>query len=136
MPTSDFPNTLLYEEHGHLVVTVRSPLSDDQWRSLCRRVTVASARAHQTTGIVLHLTGLDVLDSFSLSALQGLCNTLHSHGQKAVISGIPLPVSVALSIRGLHIREAPVVPGLPEAFTLLERPPPYPHAHVPPGPHH
>lgn len=134
MPASDFPNTLLYEERGHLVVAVQSPLSDVQWRSLCRRVAVASARAHHSMGIVLHLTGLDVLDSFSLSTLQGLCNTLHSHGQKAVISGIPLPVSVALSIRGLHIREAPVVLGLPEAFNLLERPPPYPH--VPPAPHH
>lgn len=134
MPTSDFPNTLLYEEHGHLVVSVQSPLSDDQWQSLCRRVEVASIRAHQAMGIVLYLTGLDVLDSFSLSALQELCKTLQSHGQKAVISGIPLPVSLTLSIRGLHIRETPVTPGLPEAFNLLEHPPAYPHA--PPGPRH
>ena len=131
MPASDFPNVLIFEEHGHLVVSVQASLNDDQWRALCRRV---AARAHRTSGIVLDLYGLDVLDSFSVGVLQYLCKTLRFHGQETVISGIPLPVSLTLTIRGLQIGDAAVVRDLPEAINLLEHRPPYPP--VSPGRHH
>ncbi|MGH8414680.1 MAG: STAS domain-containing protein [Gammaproteobacteria bacterium] len=128
MSVSAINNVMIFEDHGHLVVSIQSPLGDDQWQVLCHRVLAWTRRV---TGIVLDLKGLDVLDSFSTLALRDLCKTLHFHGQKTVISSIPLPVYVTMSIRGLRIGEAPVAQDLSEAFNILEHPPPYPPA--PPG---
>lgn len=120
MASSNFPHILVFEEHGHLVFSVQSPLSDDQWRALCRRI---AARARADLGIVLDLKGVDVLDSFSASALQELYKTLRFQGEDMVIAGIPLPVTLTMIIRGLNFGDTPVVRDMSEAYNFLEHPP-------------
>jgi anti-anti-sigma regulatory factor len=101
---TSFPDVLFLEEHGHVVISVQSPLSDDQWRMLCAR---ADARASHGCGIILDLNGLDVLDAFSAAMVQKLCTAVRAHGQPAVVSGIPLSISVSMMIRDLRIPDVP-----------------------------
>lgn len=125
MSASHFPRVLLFEEHRHLVVSVQSPLSDDQWRGLCRRVT---KHPHLRSGVVIDLRGVDVLDSFSASVLNKLYRALRFQGHEVVATGIPNPVSLSMTRRGLSLGNMRVAHDLQEAFGLLERPPPHPRS--------
>lgn len=117
---ASLPSVLMFHEHGHLVVSVQSPLSDDQWRTLCGRVL---AHARRTSGLVLDLKGLDVLDSFSASMVGKLCKTIRVHGQEVVISGVPLPVYVTMTLRKLRVPDVPFVVDLGQAIDYLENRP-------------
>ncbi len=112
-----FPDVLFFEERGFLVVSVQAPLSDDQWRMLCTR---AAAHAGHGCGIILDLNGLDVLDAFSASMVRELCTAARAHGLLAVVSGIPLSVSVSMIIRDLRIPDVPILGNLAEAVHYLQ----------------
>ena len=114
---TSFPDVLFLEEHGHVVISVQSPLSDDQWRMLCAR---ADARASHGRGIILDLNGLDVLDAFSAAMVQKLSIAVRTHGQLAVVSGIPLSISVSMMIRDLRIPDVPILGDLPQAIHYLQ----------------
>jgi anti-anti-sigma regulatory factor len=114
---TSFPDVLFFEEHGHSVISVQAPLSDDQWRMLCAR---AATRAGHGCGIILDLNGLDVLDAFCASMVRKLFTAVRAHGQLAVVSGIPLSVSVSMIIRNLRIPDVPILGNLPEAVHYLQ----------------
>jgi len=86
---------------------------------------------------VLDLSGLDVVDSFSVQNLQRLCATLQLYSVATVATGIRPSIAISMAVRGLSLRGVSIAVDLTDALASLEAfggyipspPNPYPSLH-------
>lgn len=107
-------------EQGCIIVSVNSPLTDDELVSLCDYTAHLFAR-ERPHGTVLDLTGLDVADSYSMQNLQHLCALFHLYSVNVVIAGIKPDVAVVMAVRGLGLKGEIYAVDLTDALTRLEQ---------------
>lgn len=72
---------------------------------------------------VLELTGLDVIDSFSIQILSRLCKIFRLYGVRIAISGIQPEVAISMSLRDFDIEDAYIAIDLTDALSFLEKQP-------------
>jgi anti-anti-sigma regulatory factor len=109
--------TLLLQEHGCLIISIQSALSDQELRELCLRVIRLDP--HKFRAAILDLTGIDVADSFSVQALQNLCKALRLFGTRTVIAGIQPGIALSMAVRGLDIEHTHVASDLEDALAYV-----------------
>lgn len=105
-------------EQGCIIVSVHSPLTDDELISLCSHTArlLAHGRPH---GAVLDLTGLDVADSYSMQNLQRLCDLFRIYSVNVVIAGIKPDVAIIMAVRGLGLKGEIYAVDLTDALSRL-----------------
>jgi len=101
------------------VVTIESPLNDGEFRALCSQVAELIVQ-HSSRCAVLDLSGLDVVDSFSVQNLQRLCATLQLYSVATVITGIQPSIAISMAVRGLSLRDVAMAVDLTDALARLE----------------
>jgi len=109
--------TVVLQEKGCLIISIQSPLSDADLRSLF--MEVARLNPHDFEAAIVDLSGMDVVDSFSSQSLQNLCRLLQLYGIDPVISGIQNGIALSMALRGLDIKDTPVTADLEDAFTYV-----------------
>ena len=119
------------KQRGRLIVSFQATLNDEQLDALCVRVMNQLWGPDSCDTVVLDLSGLEVLDSFSTWALQKLCSILQLHGVTTVLAGIRPAVAISMARRGLTIQVTYIALDVSEAFDYLDNEPAATHRPAP-----
>lgn len=133
---TQYGHCLLLKQRNCLIVSIQSPINDAEFKTLCSQVAELIVR-YRSRCAVLDLTGLDVVDSFSVQNLQRLCATLQLYSVATVVTGIRPSIAICMAVRGLSLRGVSMAVDLTDALAKLEAfggyiPPPanrYPSLH-------
>lgn len=104
----------------YLIATVQAALADSEALGLQDELMAQLSR-YRSNGIVVDVTGLDVLDSFAARSLQTLGRTARLRGAATVIVGIHPEVAFAMVRLGITFGDVRTALDLEGGLALLER---------------
>lgn len=93
----------------YLIASVQASLTDGDLVALRDRINVM-VTARRSAGVILDVTGLDVIDSFAVHTFQAMAKMVSLRGAATVIVGIRPDVAFALVQWGLSL--APIATAL------------------------
>lgn len=102
----------------YLIASVQDALTDADLLGLQNDLLVEAQR-HRSRGVVVDVTSLDVIDSFSVRTLQSLAVMLRLRGVDTVIAGIQPSVAIAMAELGLSILDVRTALDLDEGLAYL-----------------
>lgn len=118
-------NVPIFRLRDYLIAVAQTVASDEDLLSLRDRLAEEVGRA-RASGVVLDVTGFDVIDSFSARILRELVVMLRLRGAPTVIVGIQPEVAFAMVQLGLRIEGVATALDLEEGIAHLDarrRPP-------------
>ena len=71
-----------------LIASVQGSMSDTDLVQLRREDLAADVRRHRSTGVIVDVTMLDVMDSFAVRTLRGIAQMVKLLGAECVVVGI------------------------------------------------
>ncbi len=101
-----------------LIASIQSALSDHDLVQLRDDLAERVGR-FRSSGVIIDVTALDVLDSFATRTLRGIAQTTRLRGAQTVIVGIQPEVAMAMVQLGLALDNVPTVLDLEEGLDLL-----------------
>jgi rsbT antagonist protein RsbS len=108
-------------KHGkHLIATVQSALTDEDLIGLRDNLS-NQVNQHRSQGVVIDITELDVMDSFSTRTLRGIASILKLRGADTVIVGMQPDVAFAMVQLGLTLPDIKTARDLEEGLFLLQK---------------
>ena len=110
----------VFRQHDLLIATVQLLPSDEDWGGLCDRLLEAVGR-QRASGVILDVTGLDVMDSYSARTLRDLALMLRLRGAQTVIVGIQPEVAFAMAQLGFRLEGVSTALDLEDGIACLER---------------
>ena len=118
---TSYRHCLFLKQRNCLIVSTRTALDDKELAALGDQVAELVVQ-YRSNCAVVDLSGLDVVDSFSVRSLRHLCTVLDLHSVKTVIIGIRPAVAVSMALRGLALglKNDAIAGDLSDALTLLE----------------
>lgn len=116
---TQYGHCLVLKQRNCLIVTIESPLNDEQFKTLCSQVAELIVQ-HRSRCAVLDLSGLDVVDSFSVQNLQRLCATLQLYSVATMITGIQPSIAISMAVRRLSLGGVAMAVDLTDALARLE----------------
>lgn len=108
------------KQGGYLIATVQSALTDSEALGLQEELMAQISR-HRSSGIVVDVTGMDVLDSFAARSLQTLGRTARLRGAATVIVGIHPEVAFAMVRLGITFADLRTELDLEGGLAVLDR---------------
>jgi rsbT antagonist protein RsbS len=102
-----------------LIASIQAALSDRDLVEL-RDELAARVGRFRSTGVIIDLTSLDVLDSFATRTLRSIAHTARLRGATTVIAGIQPDVAFAIVQLGLSLDGVTTVLDLEDGLALLE----------------
>jgi len=102
----------------YLIASVQDALTDADLLRLQSDLLVETQR-NRSQGVVVDVTSLDVIDSFSVRTLQSLALMLGLRGVDTVIVGIQPSVAMAMAELGLSILDVATALDLDEGLAYL-----------------
>jgi rsbT antagonist protein RsbS len=102
-----------------LIATIQSALSDNDLINLRDDLSQQVSR-HRAQGVVIDITELDVMDSFSTRTLRGIASILKLRGADTVIVGMQPDVAYAMVQLGLTLPNVKTARDLEEGLLLLK----------------
>jgi len=115
----------ILKQRDYLIATVQAVLTDEAL-ILLRDQLVQQVGTHRSSGVILDVTGMDVMDSFSVKILQELAHMVRLRGAETVIVGIQPDVALAMIQLGLGLRDIATLLDLEEGLSYLDNR----HAHI------
>lgn len=109
---------ILKQSH-YLIATIQSALTDADLVEL-RDALVARVGRHRSRGVIIDVTELDVLDSFSSRTLRDIAQMIGLRGAETVIVGIQPDVAFAMVQLGVTLA-TPTALDLEEGLEYLKR---------------
>lgn len=107
-------------KHGNtLIATIQSALTDKDLAKL-REDLSYQVYKYRTHGVVIDITELDVMDSFSTRTLRGIANILKLRGADTVIVGMQPDVAFAMVQLGLTLPDIKTARDLESGLLLLQ----------------
>jgi rsbT antagonist protein RsbS len=103
----------------YLIGSIQASLGDADLLALCDELT-RTVREQRSTGVVIDVTLLDVLDSFAARTLRSISQMIRLLGAETVIVGIQPEVAVSMIQLGLTIEGAATALDLEEGIALLD----------------
>jgi rsbT antagonist protein RsbS len=103
----------------YLIASVQSALTDADLIGL-QKGLLDEARRLRCRGVVVDVTALDVMDSFSTRTLQSLAAMLRLRGVQTVIAGIQPNVAMAMVQLGLTMPDVRTALDLDEGLAYLQ----------------
>ncbi len=104
----------------YLIASIQSALTDTEVLQLQDDLAEQVGR-YRSRGVILDVSGLDVIDSFASRALHGIAITTKLRGADAVIVGIRPDVAFAIVQLGLGLEGVHTALDLEEGLDLLNR---------------
>ncbi len=104
----------------YLIATVQAALADSETLGLQEEL-MAQLNRHRSNGIVVDVTGLDVLDSFAARSLQTLGRIARLRGAVTVIVGIHPDVAFTMVRLGITLNDVHTALDLEGGLALLDR---------------
>ncbi len=102
-----------------LIATIQSALTDQDLISLKDNLSHQVIQ-HRSHGVVIDITELDVMDSFSTRTLRNIASILKLRGADTVIVGMQPDVAFAMVQLGLTLPNVKTARDLEEGLTLLK----------------
>jgi len=106
----------------YLIASVQSALTDADLIDL-QSGLLDEARRRRCQGVVVDVTALDVMDSYSTRTLQSLATMLRLRGVETVIAGIQPNVAMAMVQLGLTMPDVRTALDLDEGLAYLRAKP-------------
>ena len=109
----------ILKQRDYLIASVQAVLTDEDLVSLRDRL-VQQVGHHRSRGVILDVTGLDVMDSFSVRTLRDLAHMIRLRGARTVIVGIQPEVAFSMVQLGLRLEGVPTALDLEEGLAYLD----------------
>ena len=122
---TESPNTFripIIKLHGKLIVSIQMALSDRLVMQLKDDITSRIERV-KTTGLIIDVSGIDVMDSYISRALRDMGLIAKLMGVRTVISGLDPMIAMTLVEMGLDLKGVASALNLETAIELLDRKP-------------
>jgi len=113
------PASILKQGH-YMIISIQSALTDSEVLQLQVNLAEQVGRL-RARGVILDVSGLDVIDSFVSRALHAIAITTKLRGADAVIVGIRPEVAFAIVQLGLSLEGVNTALDLEEGLALLIR---------------
>ncbi len=110
----------ILKQGDFLIASVQAVLGDDDLVALRRRL-VEEVGTTRAAGVILDVTGMDVMDSFSVRTLREIAHMIRLRGAETVIVGIQPEVAFAMVQLGLTLEGVPTALDLEEGVEYLQR---------------
>jgi rsbT antagonist protein RsbS len=106
-------------KHGRiLIASIQTALADSEWDEF-RDTLLAKVGLHRSSGVIIDVSAMDVMDSFSTRTLRGLSLMVRLRGADTVIVGIQPEVAQAMAQLGLRLDDAVTALDLEEGLEIL-----------------
>jgi rsbT antagonist protein RsbS len=102
-----------------LIASVQGSMSDLDLTQL-REQLLQDVRRYRTTGVIVDVTLIDVMDSFAARTLRGISQVVKLLGARVVIVGIQPDVAFAMVQLGLTLEGTTTALDLEEGLALLQ----------------
>jgi len=102
-----------------LIATIQSALTDQDLNNLQNELSHQVSH-YRSQGVVIDITELDVMDSFSTRTLRNIANILKLRGANTVIVGMQPDVAYAMVELGLTLPDIKTARDLEEGLILLQ----------------
>ncbi|MEX0618143.1 MAG: STAS domain-containing protein [Pseudohongiellaceae bacterium] len=109
----------ILKKREYLIASVQAALTDQDLVGL-RDKLVTLVGEHRSSGVILDVTGMDVMDSFSVRTLQDLAYMIRLRGAVTVIVGIQPDVAFSMIQLGLRLHGVPTALDLEEGLNYLD----------------
>ena len=112
----------ILKQGPYLIASVQTALSDRAMLEL-RDALVDRVGRYRSHGVVVDVTAMDVMDSFSTRVLRDITHMIRLRGAETVIVGIQPEVAFAMVQLGLMLEDVPTALDLEEGLSYLDREP-------------
>jgi rsbT antagonist protein RsbS len=109
----------ILKQRDYLIASIQAVLTDEDLVRLRDRLVEQVGR-FRSVGVILDVTGLDVMDSFSVRTLRDLAYMIRLRGANTVIVGIPPEVAFSMVQLGLSLEGVPTALDLEEGLAYLD----------------
>jgi rsbT antagonist protein RsbS len=109
----------ILKQRDYLIASVQSVLTDEDLINLRDRLVQQVGR-FRSAGVILDVTGMDVIDSFSVRTLRDLAHMIRLRGAMTVIVGIQPEVAFSMIQLGLRLKDVPTALDLEEGLAYLD----------------
>ncbi len=109
----------ILKQRNYLIASVQAVLTDQDLINLRDRL-VAQVGRYRSVGVILDVTGLDVMDSFSVRTLRDMAHMIRLRGADTVIVGIQPEVAFSMVQLGLSLEGVPTALDLEEGLAYLD----------------
>src|SRR5262245_30918446 len=109
----------ILKQRDYLIASIQAVLTDEDLIRL-RDQLVARVGRYRAKGVILDVTGLDVMDSFSVRTLRDLAHMIRLRGATTVIVGIAPEVAFSMVQLGLDLAGVPTTLDLEDGLVYLD----------------
>lgn len=102
----------------YLIVSIQTVVSDSNLTDLEKELSLKVGEL-RIKGVIIDVTTLDVLDSFSTRTLTSIASTIRLRGAETIIVGIQPEVAFAMVQLGLKLDDVKTALNLEEGLLLL-----------------
>lgn len=106
--------------HGNLIVSIQIALSDELVMQLRDDITAEIERT-AARGLVIDVSGIDVMDSYISRAIRDISLIARLMGVRTVISGMDPMIAMTLVEMGMDLKGVSTELNLENALDLLDR---------------
>lgn len=108
----------ILKQQDYLIVSIQAVLTDEDLVAL-RDSLVQKVGQFRSIGVIVDVTGLDVMDSFSVRTLRDVAHMIRLRGAETVIVGIQPEVAFAMVQLGLTLEDVATALDLEEGLAYL-----------------
>jgi rsbT antagonist protein RsbS len=109
----------IFRQRGYLIATAQTDPSDEDLAHL-RDCLMEEVGRHRAFGVILDVTGLDVMDSFSARTMRDLAFMLRLRGAETVIVGIQPEVAFSMVQLGIRLEGVSAALDVEEGIAYLD----------------
>lgn len=104
----------------YLIAAILSPLADGDFLGLRENLN-RQVELSRSQGVVMDVSGLDVMDSFTCRTLSDISRAMELRGTETAIIGIRPEIKDSMERFGLRFQHAAVATDLNEGLAVLDR---------------
>jgi rsbT antagonist protein RsbS len=108
----------ILKQERFLIASVQGSMTDADLLQL-REELAAGVRRHRSSGVVVDVTLLDVMDSFAVRTLRGIAQMIQLLGAECVVVGIQPDVAFAMVQLGLTLEGTMTALDLEDGLDVL-----------------
>jgi rsbT antagonist protein RsbS len=109
----------ILKQGSYLIASIQAALSDKDLLQL-RDALVEQVGRFRSRGVIVDVTALDVMDSFSTRTLRDIAHMIRLRGAETVIVGIQPEVAFAMVQLGLNLEDVATSLDLEEGLAYLD----------------
>ena len=109
----------ILKQGGVLIATIQTAVSDADLLEL-RNALVQQVIRYRSSGVIVDVSAMDVMDSFASRTLREISNTIRLRGADTVIVGIQPEIAFAMVQLGLTFEDLPTALDLEEGLAYLQ----------------